>query len=355
MPCTWEFIGGGSSARGSVEKTRLVGYTIRRRKSPPACPELASVRGDCAVVIIFKRKSFWRLKGERMRGPGKLSRLIADPESSGSLRGEIWVSADVLAQGGFAQGPRGRVDLALSLGADICFFPWPGSAAVADLREMAELAHLAGLDCGLTIDGPFQRLASAGNVLDVFLELGRDLAGFRRRLDREMEEIIKFLDLVGEAGIGLVVIGDDVGYAGGLYFSPEVFRSHLLPFYRLAVGRLSSEGIAAGWHSDGSVAPILPDLVQCGFRFFSLEPECVDLLGFKRANGPRISLIGGIRAEWLITEEPGPEQQIRWRNEIDSLAGEGGLIVGSCCGIHSPLFLSRLRRLYRLFDGKDQV
>ncbi|MBU2055868.1 MAG: hypothetical protein KJ936_01095 [Proteobacteria bacterium] len=286
-----------------------------------------------------------------MMGPGKLSRLIADPGSPALLRGEIWVSPDVLAQAGFARGPQGLVALASSLGADICFFPWPGPAAVPDLKELAELAHFAGLDCGLTIDGPFQRLASAGNVLDVFLELGRDPAGFRRRLNREMEGITKFLGLIEEAGIGLVVIGEDVGYAGGLYFSPEVFHSHLLPFYRVLVGRLSPEGIAVGWHSDGKVAPILPDLLQCGFRFFALEPECVDLLRFKRAHGPRATLIGGVRTEWLTTEEPGPEQQARWREEIRELAGEGGLIVASCCGIHSPLFLSRLRRLYRLFDG----
>lgn len=302
-----------------------------------------------------KWKSFRKRKGERMIGPGKLSRLIADPGSSGSLRGEIWVSPDVLAQAGLSRGPRGRVDLALSLEADICFFPWPGPAAYRDLKELRELASQAGLDCGLTIDGPFQRLAAAGNVLDVFLEIGRDPAGFRRRLEREMEEITGFLDSIWDTGIELVVIGDDVGYSGGLYFSPEVFRSHLLPFYRRWVERLSAAEIAAGWHSDGNVASILPDVVRCGFRFFALEPECVDLLGFKRAHGPRATLIGGIRTEWLTTEEPGPEQRARWRSEIEPLAGEGGLIVASCCGIHSPLFLSRLKRLYRLFDGKDQA
>lgn len=290
-----------------------------------------------------------------MTGRGKLSRLIAEPESSGSLRGELWVGPDVLAQAGFARGPRGRVDLALSLEADVCFFPRPEPAEAAAVKDLAELARRAGLDCALTVDGPFQRLAAAGDLLAVFLELGRDPAGFRRRLEREMEEIIGFLAEVGEAGIELVVIGDDVGYSGGLYFSPEVFRSHLLPFYRGAVERLSAAGVAAGWHSDGNVSFILPDMVRCGFRFFALEPECVDLLSFKRVHGPQAILIGGIRSEWLTTEEPGPEQQISWCNDIGSLASEGGFILSSCCGIHSPLFLSRLKRLYRLFNGENRA
>jgi hypothetical protein len=284
-------------------------------------------------------------------GPGKLRRLIEDPCKPALLRGELWVNPGVLSEAGFDRGPLGLVRLASSIGADVCFFHWPESGTAFDLKELAEPAHLAGLDCGLTIDGPFQRLAAKGAVTDILLELGRDPSGFRRLVAREAEGIIASLSAVEESGMELVVIGEDLGYAGGLYFSPEVFRACLLPFYEGMVGRLSLRGIALGWHSDGDVAPLLPDLVTCGFRFFSLEPECVDLLNFKRTHGPRVALIGGIRTDWLVAEEPDRKQQAQWIGEIRDLAGEGGLILASCCGIHNPLFLSHLKRIYRLIDG----
>lgn len=260
------------------------------------------------------------------------------------LRGEIWVSPGVLTEAGFDQDPRGLAGFASSVGADVCFFHWPGS----DLKELAELAHGAGLGCGLTIDGPFQRLTATRNVLDILRELGRDRAAFQRLLTREMEEITGILSLIEQSEVDLILVGEDIGYAGGLYFSPEVFRSYLLPFYQVLVSRLAR--MALGWHSDGAVEPILRDLVECGFRFFSLEPECVDLLNFKRAYGSRVTLISGIRASWLAAKEFDRGRQRKCLKEISALAREGGLILASSGGLYSPELLPNFRELYRLIE-----
>lgn len=282
---------------------------------------------------------------------GKLSRRPADQASAHLLRGEIWINPEVLAEAGFDRGPRGIIDFAMSLEADICFFHWPESVLSADLRELAEYAHHAGLDCGLTIDGPFQRLTAQRDVLDILRELARDPSGFRSLLAREMEEITEILSLVEDSGIELLLIGDDLGYAGGLYFSPAVFRSSLLPLYEALVKRTSVSGLALGWHSDGDVEPLLQDLVACGFHFFSLEPECVNLLDFKQAYGTRVSLVSGIRVAWLTAKELDGGQLAECRKEISALAGEGGLILASSCGIYSPRFIPNLRQIYRLIDG----
>jgi hypothetical protein len=280
--------------------------------------------------------------------PSKLSSLIAEPDSAVVLRGEIWVSPGVLTEAGFDQDPGGLVGFASSLEADVCFFHWPESALGSDLKELTKLAHGAGLGCGLTIDGPFQRLTATRDVLDILRELGRDRAAFQRLLAREMEEITGILSLIEQSEIDLILVGEDIGYAGGLYFSPEVFRSYLLPCYQVLVSRLGR--MALGWHSDGAVEPILRDLVQCGFRFFSLEPECVDLLNFKRAYGSRVTLISGIRAAWLAAKEFDRERQGECLQEIIALAREGGLILASSGGLYSPELLPNLRELYRLIE-----
>jgi hypothetical protein len=106
-----------------------------------------------------------------------------------------------------------------------------------------------------------------------------------------------------------------------------------------------------GWHSDGDVSPLLPDLVDCGLRFFSLEPECVDLLNFKQTYRSRVSLAGGIRTAWLSGKSFTPDEQRRCRLEISALLNEGGLIFASSCGLYNPAFLPNLRQLYRLADG----
>ncbi|OGP62383.1 MAG: hypothetical protein A2170_01270 [Deltaproteobacteria bacterium RBG_13_53_10] len=283
--------------------------------------------------------------------PGRLSRIVVSPETPALLRGEIWVSPDVLAEAGFDRGPKGLVRFASSIGAHISFFHWPESVMLSDLNELLELAHAADVDCGLTINGPFQRLTLIRNVLDLLQELHRDPSHFEALLAREMEEIAETLDFVKGSEIELIMITEDVAYTGGLYFSPEVFRKVLVPFYSSLVSQLSSTRIALGWHSDGDVSPLLPDLVECGLRFFSLEPECVDLLEFKQTYRSRVSLVGGIRATWFAGKQLDQDEERHYLLEIGALLNEGGLILASSCGLNSPAFLLNLRHLYRLAEG----
>jgi hypothetical protein len=281
-------------------------------------------------------------------GTGKLKRLLANPAVPGLLRGEIWIDPQVIVEAGFAQGPRGLIDFGVAMEADVCFFPWSESTVVEG-RELAALAHGAGLDCVMIIDGPFQRLAKRRDLCTLLTELAGNPKRFAARLDREMEAVMAQLDRLEGAEIDLILIGEDVGYSGGLYFAPEIFRSHLLPCYVAMQERFRSDGFAWGWHSDGRVDPLLPDLLQCGFRFFSLEPECVDLLRFKKTHSAGMCLIGGIRSAWLTAEAFDRELQATCLREIGALVREGGLVLASTCGLYRPEFLPNLKRIYRIF------
>ncbi|MDA8123986.1 MAG: hypothetical protein M0009_02190 [Deltaproteobacteria bacterium] len=282
---------------------------------------------------------------------GKLRRLLADPASPALLRGEIWIDPQVPTKAGFAPGPRGLIGFATDMGADICFLPWTEGKTAEEGQALAALAHRAGLDCALVIDGPFQRLAARHDLCTLLGELAGNPKGFAARLDREKAVIMNSVDEIGATEIDLILIGEDVGYRGGLYFAPECFRDHLLPFYQAMIQRFRSEGFAWGWHSDGSVEPLLPDLLGCGFQCFSLEPECVDLLRFKKLHGPRMCLIGGIRAEWLTAEVGDREWEAACLEEIGALIREGGLVLASTCGLYRPEFLPNLKRLYQLIGA----
>ena len=283
--------------------------------------------------------------------PGSLSNIIRSPDTPALLRGEIWVSPDVLAAAGLDQGPKGLIRFASSVGANICFLHWPESAMASDLNELVALAQTADLECGLTLNGPFQRLTLTNNVLDLLQELHRDPPRLEALLAREMDDIVETFDLLKGSEIKLIMITEDVAYTGGLYFSPEVFRRLLVPFYRSLVNRFCSTRVALGWHSDGDVLPLLPDLVECGLRFFSLEQESVDLLKFKQTYRSRVSLVGGIRAAWFAGQSLNPDDRRHCLLEIETLIKEGGLILASSCGLYSPAFLPNLKQIYLLTEN----
>ena len=280
----------------------------------------------------------------------RLAELISSPEKPIILRGEIWVTPEVLASAGFSQGPKGLAELASAMGADICFFPCSNQSTLSDFKEVVELSHGAGMGCGVTLNGPFQQLSQEKGLLGVLEELGKKPLSLQSQLTRETEKITQILRLTEGLGIDLILIGDDIAYGSGLYFSPALFRELLVPSYRVLTHQISKTIPVLGWHSDGDVSTILPDLVDCGFRFFSLESECVDLLSFKRSYGNRVTLIGGIRTAWLTWKGLDLTQQKECLEEIKALAREGGLILASSCGLYHPKFLPILKETYRLAD-----
>jgi hypothetical protein len=287
----------------------------------------------------------------RRNGTQKLTRLIARPGSRLLLRGELWMNREVLRALGFEDDLMGRVAFLSSIGADICFLPWHDTLAPADLKQMKEQTSQAGFALGITADGPFQRLAQSGEFMSLLLQLGREPHHLLLPLSQATEKTAVIVEKVASAGIELVILGEDIAYHRTLYFSPALFTEVLLPCYRSLIKTLPSKHFALGWHSDGDVSAILADLVDCGFRFFSLEAECVDLLAFKRTHGPRVTLVGGLRTAWLhgdLTEAPLTQQGL---SEIRSLAKEGGFILSSSCGLHDLAFPHRLKRIYQLLDA----
>jgi hypothetical protein len=282
------------------------------------------------------------------QGMERLAELIAYPEHSIVLCGEIWVAPEVLAAAGLNQWPKGLVELALSIRADICFFHWSENLMPHALREMVKLSHGLGIGCGLTKDGPFQRLTQTADLLTILEELGRSPASLQFRIAEEAEKIVKDLALAKETGIDLIILCDDLAYTGGLYFSPSVFRDLILPHYSMLACQVTKNKFGLGWHSDGDVSPILPELIDCGFRFFSLESECVDLFDFKRSYTDQVTLIGGIRTTWLTQKKLSRESQEECLKEIRALADEGGLILSSSCGLYNPEFVPTLKEIYQL-------
>jgi len=287
----------------------------------------------------------------KLSGSEKLTRLLAHPDRPGFLRGEIWITPEVLLAAGLKANGEGLVEFSSSIGADICFFHCSGPSSRSGLGEMVERATTAGLGCALTVDGPFQRLAQKRGIMSLVEDLARNPLGLKSQLTQESEAVAENLRWMTDTEAKLIILGEDIAYMSGLYFSPEVFRKLFLPLYRPLVDRCSSTGRILGWHSDGDVSTVLPDMVNCGFRFFSLEWECVDLLGFKRTYGARVTLIGGLRTDWLFLKEIDQEREQECRKDLRSLAQEGGLILSSSCGLFRSDFVPILNHIYRLVEN----
>ena len=291
------------------------------------------------------------MKNNSITGKENLARLIAEPSSPVVIRGELFVTPKVLAEVGFDQTPTGVVDFFSSIHADICFYNWTDSSDSSGFHEMMELCYKAGLGFGLTIDGPFERLAQTGDLFSLLQEIGRNPSALKSRIADKVEELEKDLRAIGKFQEGPILICEDMAYDQGLYFSPATFRESLLPVYQRVITDPSLSGSLWGWHSDGNLSAILPDLVNLGIRFFSLETECVDLLKFKRNYRDQVTLVAGLRTAWLVEEDWEHEEEFPGIEEIRSLLNEGGLILSSTCGIYDDHALQQLKKIYHALEA----
>lgn len=107
----------------------------------------------------------------------------------------------------------------------------------------------------------------------------------------------RYLDAVG-GYVQVVQNNDDFGSQKAMLISPEVFRKYFKPrFARINEAiRRKCPDMHISLHSDGSIYPILGDLIECGFDILNpIQKDCenMDPAAVKKEFGDRMTIWGG--------------------------------------------------------------
>ncbi len=287
-------------------------------------------------------------------GRAKVLSVLAGSRVDPLARGEVWVAPAVLESQGLPNDAAGVAHLAANLGADLCFVSCGGPQAVPNqpeaLREAVAAVHARDLACGIVVDGPWQRLTQSHGLFQLLERLGRHAGQVEQEVAAQAALVHEELNAWAGAGADLVLLADDLAYSRGLYFSPVLFASLLLPHYRQFLLAATDLHVPLGFHSDGDLMPLLPTLVEMGFSFFSLETEAMNLADVQDQHKDRVALIAGIAAEWLSSDRLAGISVDDVSAGISRLARGGRLILGSACGLYDPDSPAALREIYRVAD-----
>ena len=272
-------------------------------------------------------------------------------------RGELWLGSGVFHQSRFhgRDSLQAHVQLRREMGMDFLSLPVevPHQVQVGyrrfNMDEIGEAVATSGLFTCVVVDGPFQRSAERPGDLSALSARCDDSSPARLwEMASTVEETIA---ASVKRGVSAVVIADDIAYQRSTYASPQVIRERLLPLYARMVDRIHSGGAYALFHSDGNIAPLIPDLISCGFEGLAgCEPECLDLAHLKKTYGSQLTLMTGIRAELLETGLPPCAQKQDFLREVQALAERGGFVLCSACGVNSRQAVGRLKTLYARVD-----
>lgn len=145
---------------------------------------------------------------------------------------------------------------------------------------------------------------------------------YRQRAMRVLEVAGGQIDIIGSGG--------DVGGQLGMMLSPRAWREHIKPFTGRLISTFKQMGLKTFYHSCGSLAPIIPDLIEVGLDV--LDPIQVSAAGMtpealSAAFADRLSFHGAIDEVELLTHGS-PEQVYRETTRvIDLLGRKHGYIV----------------------------
>lgn len=129
--------------------------------------------------------------------------------------------------------------------------------------------------------------------------------------------------------VGMVFLGDDLGFATGTLVSPKVLREFIFPHHRRLVRAAHAAGRLALLHSCGNLTAIMDELVEIGFDGkHSFEDKIMRVEEVSRRWGERIAVLGGVDMDLLGR---GNQDQVRGRTReiLENHAARG---TGYCLG-----------------------
>lgn len=156
--------------------------------------------------------------------------------------------------------------------------------------------------------------------------------------------------LARENDLSAILLADDIAGNTGLLFSYNDFVTAILPLYRQIAGTIRSNGLHAFFHSDGATKAIIEPLIEAGYDcIHPVEAQAgLNIYEPQKDYGGRVSFMGHID---IINWD---EEQIAHEVSQAENVKEGGLILGSTCGLSMKTVSNKLSALYPQWQTRGQ-
>ena len=136
----------------------------------------------------------------------------------------------------------------------------------------------------------------------------------------------------------------------GMMISPEIWRRYIKPRHAELIVPFKKMGLKTRYHSDGSLIPIIEDLIELGLNLLDpIQPKAsgMDAENLYRLFGGRISFYGGIDTQNLLphgTPEDIEKEVLRY---IRTLGAAGGYVVAASNAIQPDVPVENILALFR--------
>jgi uroporphyrinogen decarboxylase len=229
---------------------------------------------------------------------------------------------------------------------------------VEGLKEQAEKLYNE-TDYIIGLDGIKGGILQTGLELrgydQLFVDVILDPDGVKALLDKladlYCEMYTVYLNEVGKYG-QLIYLTDDLGAQNSLLMSPTHIRELVLPYTARVIKHIKSLAphLKVEYHTDGSVLPIIGDLIDIGVDILnpvqtSVE-ELKDTAALNKAYGDRIAFHGAMDVQNILINSTPAEIEEEVKKRLKDLGTGGGFIISTCHNINRDIPPQNLKTMY---------
>lgn len=185
-------------------------------------------------------------------------------------------------------------------------FPSPSKFYRPELKAQAWKTCEAHADSFLVGNlgwGLFERSWTLRGFENILIDAITEPEFFEEVLDRLMRLYLDFVEYTIDLPIDAILFGDDWGDQRGVILGPERWRHFLKPRWAKIYAAVHRQGKIVMSHSCGSVADIIPDLIEIGLDVLeSVQPEAAGMNPYelKRKWGKQITFWGCLGSQSII-------------------------------------------------------
>jgi len=176
--------------------------------------------------------------------------------------------------------------------------------------------------------------------MNTFMWMGDEPERFGKQILRIGEFYYQCAKAAMDAADGLLdgfLIWGDVAYGGGMFFSPDYWRTYFKPTVQKIINEAHSRNLPVMYHGCGNVKQILPDFIEMGLDAYNpLEAKAgMDVCELRAQYGHQLGFFGNSNMQ--VWEEGDPEKLKHEVLRKLTAARGGGMIFASDHSVSSSV------------------
>jgi uroporphyrinogen decarboxylase len=230
-------------------------------------------------------------------------------------------------------------------------YPWPSpdDFDYEAVKRQCDLHEDRALIVGH--EGPFQVACFLRSMEKLFVDMALNPEFAHYIFDRMVAFELEHYERIFEAASGRIDIlrtHDDYGTQIGMLFGLPMWRDYFKDNTRRLVELAHAHGAFFQQHSCGAVAPVIPELIECGVD--SIEPiqkvQGMETEALKASYGASLAFQGGVDTQGVLPFGSPEDVRRETRRVIGTLGAGGGYILMASQGFEGDVPLENIEALY---------